>query len=156
MGYPVECRTIAMTNPPPAIDFLIGSTAVPTVLLRHDLPDGSHHFDWMLGTESEGRSPLITFRLSARLDDLAAGQSIRAERIADHRPDYLGYEGAISGDRGSVTRVRSGTIRRDVRDDLELKIQWNPGQGAKPSVQILRLCVAELPVYEVFCVGNPS
>jgi hypothetical protein len=30
-------------------------------------------------------------------------------RLADHRPRYLDYEGAISGNRGHVRRVESGT-----------------------------------------------
>jgi hypothetical protein len=44
----------------------------PSVLLRHDLPDGTHHYDWMLqrpgvepgtGASAGGDPPLRTFRL---------------------------------------------------------------------------------------------
>ena len=33
-----------------------------------------------------------------------------ASQLADHRIDYLDYEGEISGERGSVKRVYSGTF----------------------------------------------
>ena len=33
------------------------------------------------------------------------------ERLADHRLDYLEYEGPVSGDRGSVRRVDGGQYR---------------------------------------------
>ena len=36
------------------------------------------------------------------------GITITATRLPDHRMDYLEYEGDISGDRGSVSRIIDG------------------------------------------------
>ena len=100
------------------------------VLLRHDLSDGSWHYDWMLSAGS-GRpdEPLVTFRLVHRPDDPG---TIRfdAERIGDHRRDYLTFEGPLSGGRGWVRREASGTCTVH-RDDhvfgvelIELGVAW--------------------------------
>jgi len=95
----------------------------PTVLLRHDLPDGSSHVDWMLGQDAAGEAPLVTFRLDERVDRMVAGgPPITAERIGDHRPVYLDYEGPIAPrepggpSRGRVTRLARGTIEAWTRD----------------------------------------
>jgi hypothetical protein len=85
----------------------------PTVQLLHELPDGSAHVDWLLGTDPDGQRPLITFRLPRRVDELRAGETMDAQRIADHRPAYLTYEGPISGGRGgrgTVRRLRAGQV----------------------------------------------
>ncbi len=76
------------------------------VLLLHELPDGSAHFDWMIQRPQAGRG-LITFRVSARIDLLEQG-SFRAQRLADHREVYLSVEGPVSGGRGTVTRLAQG------------------------------------------------
>lgn len=76
------------------------------VLLRHDLPDGSSHYDWMI--ERAGNA-LITFRTSARVDQGGVG-GFEAERIDDHRGAYVTYEGPVSGGRGTVSRVATGEL----------------------------------------------
>ncbi|MHC5113136.1 MAG: hypothetical protein ACYTGP_01750 [Planctomycetota bacterium] len=81
-----------------------------TVLLRHELPGGGEHVDWMIATDDEHLEPLISFRLDRRLDDLAPGDRLDAERTPDHRPAYLTYEGPVSGDRGTVRRLRAGRV----------------------------------------------
>lgn len=77
-----------------------------TVLLRHDLPDGTGHFDWLL--ECPGREGLMTFRVSERID-LPGCRGFEAVRVADHRRAYLTYEGPISEGRGVVARAAQGT-----------------------------------------------
>jgi len=67
--------------------------------------------------EAEGR--LQTWALSEvpigwnglAVDRKLVGMSntVPAERLADHRLDYLNYEGPLSGDRGSVLRLESGS-----------------------------------------------
>lgn len=79
-----------------------------TVVLRHDLPDGTSHHDWLI--ERPGTPGLLTFRLAGRPDDPGASE-LRATRLPDHRPVYLDYEGEIAGGRGRVTRVAAGTAR---------------------------------------------
>lgn len=78
------------------------------VLLLHELPDGSSHYDWLLSRAGGGS--LVTFRLFERLD-LYPVPAFRAERLADHREAYLTYEGPIAGGRGRVRRLASGTCR---------------------------------------------
>jgi hypothetical protein len=41
---------------------------------------------------------------------VAPGSIVEAESLGDHRTDYLGYEGPVSGERGRVTRVDVGSF----------------------------------------------
>ncbi len=82
----------------------------PTVQLRHVLPDGSEHVDWMIAQDPAGHDRLITFRLPRRIDDLVEGETVIAEDIGLHRPAYLDYEGPVCGGRGKVTRLRRGEV----------------------------------------------
>src|SRR5262249_17997154 len=68
-------------------------------ILAHDHP--SPHWDLFL----ESGDVLRSWRLLA---PLAAGAAVPAEPTGDHRLLYLVYEGPVSGDRGSVTRVDGG------------------------------------------------
>lgn len=43
-----------------------------------------------------------------------------AQRIHDHRLDYLEYEGPISGDRGHVSRYDRGSCQIDAYDNLRV------------------------------------
>ncbi len=85
-----------------------------TVLLRHVLPDGSEHFDWL--TQPAPDAPLVAFRVVERID-LPECTAFTAQRIPDHRAVYLEYEGEISGGRGRVTRVAAGTATLDLGGD---------------------------------------
>lgn len=75
------------------------------VLLRHALPDGSSHLDWMLD-RGDGQG-LLSFRIGEGTDVRAAAAFV-GERVGDHRREYLEYEGPISGGRGSVVRIAVG------------------------------------------------
>lgn len=90
----------------------------PTVLLRHDLPDGSHHFDWMLARDNDG--PLLTFRLDR--DISLDADPFEAEHLADHRRAYLQYEGEVSGNRGTVVRIASGRCGILTRTDRSIEL----------------------------------
>ncbi len=79
----------------------------PAVLLLHELPDGSSHYDWMI--QRPGKGPLITFRIGARIDQ-GTPHHFQGKRLPDHRPDYLSYEGEVSGKRGTVTRLSDGEM----------------------------------------------
>lgn len=92
------------------------------VLLRHDLPDGTWHWDWLLelaGPEDAPRADpdartLFSLRLPASLgndwtpDQVAPGVAFSAHRLPDHRRLYLSFEGEISGNRGRVSRRAAG------------------------------------------------
>ncbi len=85
------------------------------VVLRHEVGEKfsrsspshsrSTHFDWMF--ELDGH--LRTFATDAmEIIDPSEELNMRAESLANHRLEYLHYEGEVSGDRGVVTRVASG------------------------------------------------
>lgn len=96
--------------------------SVPSVILRHDTPDGGWHFDWMILRESGG---LMTFRVAVRPDE-ASGE-FEATRLADHRAAYLEYEGEISGGRGRVTRVARGEVRLVEASDERVVVEGEYG-----------------------------
>lgn len=81
------------------------------VVLRHTgHPEAPPHFDWLLErADGPGRN-LIAFRTPERPDVCGIG-GFSAERLPDHRPLYLDYEGEISGGRGRVERVAQGMCR---------------------------------------------
>lgn len=67
-------------------------------------------------------------------------QEVEAIQLDDHRAAYLDYEGPVSGDRGTVTRVASGEVtwreateRRVVVDllnglQIEVTLVGGPGE----------------------------
>lgn len=73
------------------------------VILHHQLND-SEHWDFML----EQGDVLLTWKLLKDPTDVN-NFPIPAQRIQDHRKAYLEYEGPVSGDRGSVSRIDKGT-----------------------------------------------
>jgi len=72
------------------------------VLLEH-LWDGVH-WDFML----ERGEILRTWAIDA---PIVSGRDLPARALGDHRRIYLEYEGEISGGRGRVRRLDSGTYR---------------------------------------------
>ena len=112
-----------------------------TVQLLHELPDGTSHVDWMIARDQAGREPLISFRLPRRIDELKPGQRMAAERIADHRPAYLDYEGPVSDERGSVRRLAWGTVVSEHRQgsSWNLEIRWQDRGDGMSIRQRLRL-----------------
>ena len=113
----------------------------PTVQLRHVLPDGSEHVDWMIAQDPAGADGLITFRLPRRIDDLAEGETVIAEDIGLHRSAYLDYEGPVSGGRGEVTQLRRGDVVSWDReaDRWVLEVVWSGVASQVPIRQELRL-----------------
>ena len=92
----------------------------------------------MIAQDSRGRDSLITFRLSERIDETARGGRIGARRLADHRARYLTYEGPVTDDRGTVTRLTQGRILsfHETPDAWKVQVQW-AGTAAPP--QLLHL-----------------
>ncbi|MEQ8770720.1 MAG: hypothetical protein RIB60_09455 [Phycisphaerales bacterium] len=81
------------------------------VLLRHDLPNGSHHFDWLIELPIWGEHRLLAWRLETPAPIEPDAPSFRAEPIPLHRAHYLTFEGPLSGGRGRVTRIAAGPGR---------------------------------------------
>lgn len=74
------------------------------VILHHrGIPDP--HYDLMLEGGAGGK--LVTWRVPR----WPIGRAIGVERLADHRREYLDYQGPVSGGRGYVERVEAGTYR---------------------------------------------
>jgi hypothetical protein len=97
------------------------------VLLRHTLPDGIEHYDWLFEGAEEGTG-LIAFRVSERLDLLDSAAFV-AEAIPDHRREYLAYEGAVAGGRGRVVRAAEGRSVLRFRTDRSITVDQNWGPG---------------------------
>ena len=91
------------------------------VLLRHVLGDGTSHLDWMM--ERPGAAGLLSFRLAEGVDP-RRGERFEAERIGEHRREYLEYEGPVSGDRGVLRRVADGECRVEVGEGEGLEMTW--------------------------------
>lgn len=99
-------------SPEPAAAMLSYSTGGRrrTVFLRHTLPDGSQHIDWMYQREAKEEAPLRSFRSDAAPWEGGAAMPWNAVATPDHRCAYLEYEGPVSGGRGSVVRLASGWV----------------------------------------------
>ena len=89
------------------------------VLLEHDHP--TPHWDLML----DAGESLWTWRLDAIP---RPGTPCGAERIADHRRDYLDYEGPVGGDRGTVRRVASGEFAWVVASPDRIVVELRGGK----------------------------
>ncbi|MGV3486933.1 MAG: hypothetical protein ACO1RT_21135 [Planctomycetaceae bacterium] len=100
---------------------------MPTyVILHHQpaigsaLPRGTNaHFDWMF---DHGQA-LWTWATDILADSATRGDwlgeaTTTAIRLPDHRRAYLTFEGPLSGDRGHVRRVESGSFEV-LRADLD-------------------------------------
>ena len=67
-------------------------------------------------------------RTWALAEEPAAQKEIAAKTLGNHRLDYLEYEGAVSGDRGSVTRWDSGEYECQTESADELVVRLRGGK----------------------------
>lgn len=84
----------------------LGVPPARSVLLRHDLPDGTWHFDWLIdpvGRGGDDDRTLLAFRIGVRPEK--ALDRFDAIRLPDHRRLYLEFEGTLPGNRGQVRRI---------------------------------------------------
>ncbi len=103
------------------------------VVLLHEMasgPRGPVHWDLML--EHDG--VLVTWALAQKPK---SDHTIEADRLADHRLDYLTYEGPISGDRGTVSRFDSGEYKVVFSSEDRWMIEVK-GRFLKGTIQLLR------------------
>jgi hypothetical protein len=83
------------------------------VILYHEMPAGApraSHWDLML----DRGETLATWALD---EPLVPEHEVAAQQLADHRRDYLDYEGPVSGNRGHVTRWDAGTFTGELSAD---------------------------------------
>src|SRR5205823_5049868 len=90
------------------------------VILRHEGFD-EPHFDLMFETSDE--SPLATWRSP----QWPLQETSSTTYLADHRREYLEYEGPISGGRGNVRRIHQGHHIIQQNDPLVLVTQLEDG-----------------------------
>lgn len=88
------------------------------VVLRHEGIEDPH-YDLMLEL-AEGQ-PLATWRCP----EWPLTRRVRLTRLADHRLEYLTFEGPLSGNRGHVTRVEAGTYRMTKDPEFNAGDRWN-------------------------------
>ena len=108
------------------------------VILRHEMPLSAHrsaHWDLMFETGGV----LATWAL-AELPE--SGQEMPAERLADHRIDYLDFEGSVSDNRGTVTRWDTGQYRVESQTPAAWQIIV---RGGRLDGQLMLRAVAEEP-----------
>jgi hypothetical protein len=101
------------------------------VILRHQMPPQSSrldHWDLML----EDGSHLLTWALPAVP---LVGEQFWALPLAEHRLEYLDYEGPLTGDRGRVTRHYWGNYKK-LSDDNQQQIFMLRGQYMSSRVTI--------------------
>jgi hypothetical protein len=80
------------------------------VVLHHSGID-EPHFDLMFDTGPDG--PLTTWRSPIWPID----RPTILQRLADHRREYLTYEGEVSDNRGRVDRVAEGWCELEISDE---------------------------------------
>lgn len=119
------------------------------VVLLHEVGSaldrcGDDHFDWMF---EQGDGSLLTWA-SPIVQNLCEDSEMDVIRLADHRMEYLEFEGRIDGDRGHVTRVVAGTYesREQSEDRFRMTIHWRDGSDDRR---------AELTFYRIL-VGDRS
>ena len=100
------------------------------VLLLHALPDGTSHYDLLIG---RGEA-LAAWRLPAPLTGLPP-EGAEAVRLADHRTLYLTYEGEVSGGRGTVRRVDAGTCAVEAWGDDRVAVRLD-GASARGLLEL--------------------
>ena len=124
-----------------------------SVVLRHDVHDGAFHFDWMIDQpEVLGEYRLRCWRCDVR-PDLSEITNFVCLELPSHRAAYLTYEGEISGDRGLVRRLASGTVTEFEIDEnkVGIVIVWGDrrmayhGQRDKEQADRWRFEVRDLP-----------
>lgn len=99
------------------------------VLLKHDWP--VLHWDFML----EAGPVLRAWRLDALPEP---GQVVAATASFDHRPQYLDYEGPVSGNRGTVRRVERGTFVW-VQEEVDTLVLHLDGPRGKRQARLSRI-----------------
>jgi len=121
------------------------------VLVRHEMPAGNRratHWDFML---EQGE----TLRTWALDDELRPEAVVFGQALPDHRVAYLDYEGPVSGDRGSVSRVDSGSYLVIEETERVLTVQLS-GQRRCGFVAIVCLDAARQRFSFSFTAGSPA
>ena len=100
------------------------------VILRHEMPAAARgdaarglHWDLML----ERGSALQTWAIDV---EPAFHVLLRAEPLADHRSEYLDYQGPVSRNRGFVRQWDAGTFQLETDEPCRVVVQLHQGRMA--------------------------
>jgi hypothetical protein len=88
------------------------------VLLEHRSA-GDVHWDFLVGVP--GQAGLATWRLAG--DPTQTAAAVLAERIADHHPAFLDYEGPLRRAPGAVRRLDRGPARATRWADPQIQLE---------------------------------
>jgi hypothetical protein len=100
------------------------------VLLYHDCPPGfikPSHWDFMLEADGvlktwELRELPLSWHETLGQTQSGVNRAVVATQLADHRRDYLTYEGPLTENRGNVTRIAEGTFLEGEVNDSSLTV----------------------------------
>jgi hypothetical protein len=122
------------------------------VVLRHEVGQsfdrtGEDHLDWMFEQED---STLQTWA-TPLIGNLQQEVTLAAQRLNDHRVEYLEFEGPISGGRGTVTRWLSGTycLRFSGEQEIRLSLHWNDDGPHRAELRFYRMRVDDASCREL-------
>ena len=96
---------------------------------------GRLHYDLML---AHGDA-LATWELLSCPVGMKVGEALPARKLPDHRTAYLDYEGPVSGERGSVSRLERGSYELLVQigerwefrlEGSEIRVRYELRRGA--------------------------
>lgn len=65
---------------------------------------------------------VTTAQLHADCPPISATNTVAAEQLADHRRDYLEFEGEISGNRGCVVRIAVGYYQMELDSPMRCRV----------------------------------
>ena len=90
---------------------------MPAELGRED------HFDLMIEPpDADGPPPEKKLLWTWELKEFPTPGQVIARRLPDHRVEYLDYEGPVSGKRGEVERVLSGSAKWLAASPLRIRL----------------------------------
>lgn len=108
-------------------------------LLYHECPPGfikPSHWDFMLEADGvlqtwELRELPHSWQQALRPEESQENRAVVATRLADHRLEYLTFEGRLTENRGRVTRVAQGTYHEISASDncVTISLQGQIIQG---------------------------
>lgn len=110
------------------------------VFLRHEMqPDAerSSHYDLMIERMSSENASLESWACEELLFAPADAQRVSdIRKLADHRIDYLDYEGEISGNRGSVRRLSQGVVLQETGSGNLRRFRLRDSSGAEWKLEL--------------------
>lgn len=146
------------------------NTVMPRfVLLYHDCPPGysrSSHWDFMLEVGDVLRTWALeqlpsswhvahhaTQQVYINCPTISSTNTVAAEQLGDHRREYLEFEGAVSGNRGHVMRIATGTYQMEIDSPTHYRVRID-GDGINGGVKLTRADVTD-GKWSVSCSTSP-